>query len=93
MNMTLEIPSEARRLYLTRRRQDLIDCWEAIRNGDFEQLERIGHQIRGNAVTFGYEHLGSIAEVLESSARVRNPATARLQVVEFEKFLSSIDSI
>lgn len=65
----MEVPPEARQKYLDRRKLDIIACQEALDKKDFVFLERIGHQIKGNAITFGFDELTKIAVALEIAAK------------------------
>jgi HPt (histidine-containing phosphotransfer) domain-containing protein len=65
---TVDIPNEARLKYIERRRTDLENCRKALLQDDFKTLAQVGHQIKGNAITFGFEELGILATELESSA-------------------------
>jgi HPt (histidine-containing phosphotransfer) domain-containing protein len=86
----MQIPQRAKTTYIRRRQKDVGDCYTAILNNDFSFLERIGHQIRGNAHTFGYEALAKIGALLESSAQRKNKESAALQIHELKKFLSQV---
>jgi HPt (histidine-containing phosphotransfer) domain-containing protein len=86
----MEMPIESKLLYLERRKKDVDDCMTALMTGDYEVLARVGHQIRGNAVTFGYGELTQIGEILEDSARSRNKTTAQTQVVALQQFLANV---
>ena len=60
-----EIPIELRRKYIERRWADLKKCHDALAINDFSFLINLGHQMKGNAATYGFEKLGIIAEQIE----------------------------
>lgn len=62
------IPEEVRQKYVERRKKDLADCRLALLNADFKCFAFIGHQIKGNAVTFGFDELTPIALEMERLA-------------------------
>jgi hypothetical protein len=66
------IPIEARQKYLERRKQDIVASKEALSKQDFNFLERLGHQVKGNAVTFGFDQLTDIAVDIEVAAKAKN---------------------
>lgn len=68
MSEKIDIPLDARLKYVERRKQDLTDCRAAVNKLDFNVLTRVGHQIKGNATTFGFEELSKIAIELENYA-------------------------
>jgi HPt (histidine-containing phosphotransfer) domain-containing protein len=86
--MSVDIPKEARQKYIERRRLDLENCKKALEQRDFEVLARVGHQIKGNASTFGYEELGEIAISMEEQALAKNSEKLSQVLAQFSKFLS-----
>ena len=69
---TMQVPAEARQKYLERRKQDIIASKEALSKQDYSFLERLGHQVKGNAVTFGFDELTNIAVAIEQAAKAKN---------------------
>ena len=69
---TMQVPTEARQKYLDRRKQDAVACQEALAKQDFNFLERIGHQIKGNAITFGFDELTNVAVAMEIAAKAKD---------------------
>lgn len=41
-----------------------------LESGDFEQLQRVAHSLKGSSLTMGATRLGALAKELEQSARV-----------------------
>lgn len=68
INQINPIPEELRLRYLARRSKDIEDCFERLRQMDWAFFERLGHQLKGNAPSYGYEDLGRIALKIEQSA-------------------------
>ena len=60
------LPIEMRVRYLQRRNCDLEIIKRAIFNNSIEEINTIGHQWMGNARSFGFESLESIAYELEN---------------------------
>jgi HPt (histidine-containing phosphotransfer) domain-containing protein len=54
--------------YLGRRARDVDTVAEAIEHADFEAVGRVGHNLRGNGVSFGFPELSAIGEALEAAA-------------------------
>ncbi len=69
MSYILDISDEMRELYIQHRKKDLLRCLTALEKSDFSFLEKIGHQVKGNAVSFGFDDLSSLALELEGAAR------------------------
>jgi HPt (histidine-containing phosphotransfer) domain-containing protein len=81
---TMQVPNEARQKYLDRRKQDIIACHDALSRQDFQFLERLGHQIKGNAITFGFNEFTSIAIEMEKAAKSKSLASLTTLVQQFE---------
>jgi HPt (histidine-containing phosphotransfer) domain-containing protein len=67
--------------YLEHREADVTALRDALEREDYEAVARIGHNLRGNGVSFGFPELRAIGERIEAAAcrpDVREPI-ARLQ--------------
>lgn len=84
----IDIPEDVRRKYLERRKTDFENCQKAAEENDFEVLARVGHQIKGNASTFGFEDLSAIAIQMEEGALTRDSQKVTTALKKFSDFLS-----
>jgi HPt (histidine-containing phosphotransfer) domain-containing protein len=75
--------------YLERRKADFVLVSDAVTRGDFETLMRVGHQIKGNASTFGYADLEEMAKDLEESGRLSDIAQAQGLVKKMAAWLEN----
>jgi HPt (histidine-containing phosphotransfer) domain-containing protein len=72
MTFVMTIPDEMRQKYISRRMNDLKALREALAQNDFELFSKVGHQLKGNAATFGYDSLGLLGEKMEDIAQTKN---------------------
>ncbi len=86
---TMQVPAEARQKYLERRKQDIIASKEALSKQDYSFLERLGHQVKGNAVTFGFDELTNIAVAIEQAAKAKNMTQLQGLVEQFESAVNN----
>ncbi|MBC7419692.1 MAG: Hpt domain-containing protein [Bdellovibrio sp.] len=86
----IDIPEEAIIKYVERRKQDLADCRAAISKLDFKVLERVGHQIKGNASTFGFDELSKIAIEMENQALKKDVEKLKTALSRFESYLKKM---
>jgi len=84
---SMKLPPELIQKYLVRRKQDSVDCDGAIVDQNSAVFERIGHQLKGNALTYGFPELGSIGEAMEIAAKDRNWRELELLTASFKQFL------
>ena len=87
MSTSLHIPEEMKRQYLHRRRGDLAKLIEAAANADIEVFHRIGHQLKGNASTYGYDDLEALGIRLEDEMTAFDLAKANGLIREFQEWL------
>lgn len=85
-----DISKEARETYLNRRKQDVQKCRTALEAGDWDFIARVGHKIKGNAETFGFDTLTEIGRKLESYAQSQNADSARETIDQFDKLVDAL---
>jgi HPt (histidine-containing phosphotransfer) domain-containing protein len=88
MNMEddVNIPKEVRQRYIERRQKDIESLRSALRTQALEEFERIGHQLKGNASSFGYSDLEKVAIQMELAGENKDVAEASRQLSLFEKW-------
>ena len=53
-------------------RKEIIDLAQALDSGDMDTAARIGHNIKGSALNYGFLQLGGIGRRIESCAARKN---------------------
>ena len=86
----MEISVELKTKYLSRRDKDLEDCLAALQFRDLALLERVGHQMKGNALTFGFAPLAEIGEAMETAARAADWSELQDRVTKMGQFLKTL---
>lgn len=84
----MEVPFDLQVQYLQRRRQDLENCIRSLELENFSELEKVGHRLKGNASTFGFNDLSVIASELEEAAHTRDSQTLEKTLDEFSSWLN-----
>lgn len=90
MSIDSRVPHEMKVVYIQRRKSDLVECNKALEAGDFSFLEKVGHQVKGNAQSFGFDQLSPIGIELEDAAKSKDLNRAKLIVKEFSKAVDAI---
>ena len=85
--MGFQISQQAIDRYLQRRLSDLGLLKMARTKHDYASIRSVAHQIRGNALTFGFSELGEHASVLETLAVERNDPELSKEISWFEKWI------
>lgn len=84
----MKITLKQKEKYLLRRQKDFVDCTEAFTLRDPAVFVRIGHQLKGNAQTFGFEALGELGTKMEIAAQEQNWESLNELMGSFRSFLS-----
>lgn len=79
----MEVPAEIQTRYLMRRKEDLQKCLFNFQEHNFSELEKVGHQLKGNGLTFGYQELSLIGSQLESAAAYKDEAKLQKAINDF----------
>jgi HPt (histidine-containing phosphotransfer) domain-containing protein len=90
MNAELIIPEDARIRYIERRKKDIESLRTALTQGLFDEFKRVGHQLKGNAASFGYSDLEKVAVQIEAAGESRDASEARRQLQSFEQWFSQV---
>ena len=88
MEQDLIIPLEARLKYIERRKKDVESLRAALSSRTFDEFKRIGHQLKGNAASFGYMDLEKVAIQLEQAGEKQDSLEAARQLTAFEQWLT-----
>jgi HPt (histidine-containing phosphotransfer) domain-containing protein len=64
----MEIPRSSQLKYLQRRLDEISSLKSTLLQGNFEPCIRVGHQLKGNAATFGLVEFQKIGQELEAAA-------------------------
>lgn len=87
MELDIVIPEDARQRYLERRKKDGETLRAALGTKSFDEFKRVGHQLKGNAASFGYLDLEKLAIRLEAAGEKQDAREAALQLDLFDKWL------
>ena len=79
----MEVPEAMQSRYVERRKRDLEICRESLAHQNFSALEKLGHQLKGNGATFGFNDISIIGKRMEVAALHEN-------VMEVEEALKDL---
>jgi HPt (histidine-containing phosphotransfer) domain-containing protein len=85
----MEVPSNLLNQYLQRRKRDLVACLDYLQQEDFQALEKVGHQLKGSAATFGHPELAMLGKQLEQAAIQQNAQSLQIILAEFSHWIKS----
>ncbi len=66
----MQVPVELKLKYLKRRSQDIEKLRSLMVQNDFKEAAKLGHQVKGNAVTFEFPQMVSLGVAIEKAAQL-----------------------
>ncbi len=78
--------------YLNHRRQELGELKGLLENASFEKIQSLGHRLKGNAKSYGFEELGWIGKRLEEAAEKTDAAEIQSLIFETESYLNRVST-
>ena len=89
ISSALIIPIEMQKKYLERRSTDVGTLYDALVHGTWQDFSRIGHQIKGNASSFGYPELEAIGCELEAAGLGKDEGRAETSLAAFRGWVDA----
>ncbi|MGE3611522.1 MAG: Hpt domain-containing protein [Bacteriovoracaceae bacterium] len=83
----MRVPIELKRNYLTRKLRDIKNLMILIEEEDFASAIRLGHQVKGNAVTFEMPHIAYIGHEIENAAKRRDKDRVKILLMKMESII------
>jgi HPt (histidine-containing phosphotransfer) domain-containing protein len=83
----MEVPVELKRKYLERRIQDLRHLRSLLEIDDYSEALRLGHQVKGNAVTFDFPQIVPFGIAIENAAKIKDKLEIQFQITKMEHAL------
>ena len=83
----VEVPKELKIKYLSRRLADMHDVRSSLLGEDYAIAQRVGHQIKGNAVTFEVPQIASLGFEMEIAAKRKDKDKISILISRMEHLL------
>ncbi len=84
-----EISIVQKKMYLNNRFEEVLLLQNAHGDEKFELAKRIGHMLKGNGKTFGFDEVGHIGQILEEAGADKNLIKLNRQVELLFQFLQA----
>jgi histidine phosphotransfer protein HptB len=79
--------------FLTRKRTDLQTMKSALESGDLATIASLGHKIKGEGGSFGFDTLSEIGAALEQCGKRGDRDSAQQLVSDLSQYLEKIDVV
>lgn len=74
--------------FLAARRRELVWMESCLADGDFEQISRLGHRLKGSGGSFGFPELTEVGGRLEDAAKHHDTAACEASLTDLARCLS-----
>ena len=78
-------------VFIAHKREDADAIVVAIAHTDYEAVSKLGHRIRGEGGSYGFEELTEIGAALEIAAKARDLTAVRKSAQELTAYLDSVE--
>ena len=76
--------------FMKNRTKELDTLRTALAGGDFEELRRLGHRMKGVGNSYGFTHISTLGKYIEDGARAGDRASLQARISEYEEYLSKV---
>lgn len=83
----MKVPIELKRRYLNRKLQDIQCLRTLIDKDDYSEALRLGHQVKGNAVTFEFPQMAIVGLEIENAAKRQDKEKVKLLLLKMETMI------
>ena len=83
----MQVPTELKLKYINRRIQDIELLRLSLDKDDYSIAQRIGHQVKGNAVTFDFPQIAFIGFEMEKAAERKEKSKVMMLINKMETTL------
>lgn len=84
------IPQELVANYIVRRKTDLETLERSLAGQDLASIKVIAHQVKGNAISYGFSELGQIALTMDQATKSEDWETIRACISKFRTWLEQV---
>jgi PAS domain S-box-containing protein len=79
--------------FISHKRQDAVTIRIAADKSDYDAVIKIGHKLKGEGGSYGFDAISEIGTAIEQAAKNRNLAGVRRSVEELSTYLDSVEII
>lgn len=85
----MQVPVELKIKYLSRRLQDIERLKHTLEQEDYTFAQKVGHQIKGNAVTFDVPQIAFIGLEMEKAALKKDKEKVKILIQKMESMIQT----
>ena len=79
--------------FLDNRKQDVTSMVKALQSGNFDAIQRLGHNMKGTGAGYGFDGITQIGAALEGHARKKDMMGIVRDIRELETYLRRVEVV
>jgi HPt (histidine-containing phosphotransfer) domain-containing protein len=79
--------------YLNNRRKDLVTLKDALNRSDLECVWRIGHCMKGNGASYGFDAISTLGADLERAGKTQDVESIGPTLMRLEAYLEQVEVV
>lgn len=77
--------------FLSNREKDIDTMESCLEIQDFEQIERLGHSMKGSGAGYGFDGISEIGKSIEIAGKEKNVAAIKKGIEDLRSYLSRVE--
>ncbi|HET8580382.1 MAG TPA: Hpt domain-containing protein [Nitrospiraceae bacterium] len=79
--------------FLNNRRKDVIAINQALETGNFDEIQILGHKMKGDGGGYGFDAISEIGAALEQAAKNQDPAKIQRCAGELSDYVERVEVV
>ena len=80
----MQVPVELKRKYLDRKILDIEILMSSLEQNDFGPAAKLGHQVKGNALTFDFPQMAPLGIQIETAAKNKDVESLKMLIKKMD---------
>ena len=76
--------------FMKNRAEEIVTLRDALAAGDYEQLGRLGHRMKGVGEPYGFDMVSALGKQIEADARAGDQAALTQRLAEYADYLARV---
>lgn len=79
--------------FLNNRKKDIQDLESCLEVGNFEQIERLGHSMKGSGAGYGFDGISEIGKSIEIAGKEKDVKAIKEKIEDLRDYLDRVEIV
>jgi HPt (histidine-containing phosphotransfer) domain-containing protein len=79
--------------FLSNREKDIETMKSCLEEGNFEQIERLGHSMKGSGAGYGFDGISEIGKSIETAGKEKNTEKIKKSIKDLRSYLDRVEIV